>query len=326
MFNVKVDALINPLDEECYVAVDGGGTKTEFLLFTKEGEVLNRVMMGASNPNDIGIDNSCALILEGIKKLTLKSGEPQAIFMGVAGIGTAETAFSKTLTAVVKEKTGVKKVKALSDTINLFALNSSAEIIAICGTGVVVVVKNTEIVVGGRGYMLDLAGSGYDVGAAALAAAFDYEEGIEGYTIIRDLICQKKGIDNVRGMIYEVYEKGKRFVAGFAPIVIEAFKLGDKKAAEILDVNMKRLAKLINCAEEASGKSKVLLSGGFINKNRNELLPIIKRYVNSTVELIFSDYPPVYGACKESIRLAGTTRGNNFSENFEKTYALFINK
>ena len=323
-FGVKVDALINPTIEECYIAVDGGGTKTEMILFTRAGEVLNRIVLASSNPNDIGLENCRELLLSGIRKLALKSGEPQAIFLGVSGIGI-QSAISQSTSEFIKEKTGVKKVVVTSDTRNLFALDSKADIIAICGTGVVVMARNMDLWLGGWGYMLDQAGSGYDVGAHALNASFGYEEGIEEHTLIYDLVCEKMGVKQVKEIIYEVYEKGKRFVASFAPIVIEAYKRGDKKAGEILEFNMERLAKLITRAVEVSGKNNVLLSGGFIDKNRETLLPILRKFVTDKAELIFSDCPPVYGACKECLKLAGVTRETDFRENFLKTYQLFKN-
>lgn len=37
-----------------YIAIDGGGTKTEALLCTERGDILARAVGGATNPNDIG--------------------------------------------------------------------------------------------------------------------------------------------------------------------------------------------------------------------------------------------------------------------------------
>ena len=41
-----------------YIAIDGGGTKTEALLCTERGDILARAVGGATNPNDIGCDES----------------------------------------------------------------------------------------------------------------------------------------------------------------------------------------------------------------------------------------------------------------------------
>ena len=53
-----------------YLGIDGGGTKTELCLADKDGTILSSALFRASNPNDIGIDATCALLSKGIDKVT----------------------------------------------------------------------------------------------------------------------------------------------------------------------------------------------------------------------------------------------------------------
>ena len=39
-----------------YLAIDGGGTKTDFMLADGDGNILSRVILEATNPNDVGFD------------------------------------------------------------------------------------------------------------------------------------------------------------------------------------------------------------------------------------------------------------------------------
>ena len=54
-------------DEWPLIAIDGGGTKTELVLFTPTGEVLARVVSGGSNPNSVGVDGATRVLKNGKK-------------------------------------------------------------------------------------------------------------------------------------------------------------------------------------------------------------------------------------------------------------------
>ena len=49
---------------EYMIAIDGGGTKTECLLFTDRGEIIKRTLSGGSNPNLRGMGAACAALRE----------------------------------------------------------------------------------------------------------------------------------------------------------------------------------------------------------------------------------------------------------------------
>lgn len=42
--------------DDLFLGIDGGGTKTEFVLVSSEGYVLKRLVKSGCNPNDIGYD------------------------------------------------------------------------------------------------------------------------------------------------------------------------------------------------------------------------------------------------------------------------------
>jgi transcriptional regulator with XRE-family HTH domain len=57
IFKVSVDCLVGHSNEhkKIMIAVDGGGTKTEFIMFSEDGVILEHLKLGGCNPNSVGI-------------------------------------------------------------------------------------------------------------------------------------------------------------------------------------------------------------------------------------------------------------------------------
>ena len=323
-FGVSVDAIIKPSDEEYYIGVDAGGTKTEFVLFTADGRVLKRLTLGSCNPHDIGMTACKNTLMEGIEKITVDYPRISTAFVGLAGAGLVSV--NDEINAYLKERTRITKAIVDSDTYSIFAL-ADADIALLSGTGMVVLVKKDTLALGGWGYMFDESGSGYDVGKDALRACMFYEDGIGEPTSLHDVIKSMLYDGKVpekdyliRAQTEKIYKGGKKFVASFAPIVIREYREGDKVARDIIEKSVKHMATLLNRAIKYSGTDKVIASGGFIVNNKEILLPLFKKYTSA--KLVFSDLPPVYGACRECLRRVNVEESVDFKENFKKTYDL----
>ena len=73
-FNVSLDDLFEHEEEPSYfLGVDGGATKTAFALSDAEGNIISELVLGPSNPIDLGFDAACSVIAEGINKITAKA-------------------------------------------------------------------------------------------------------------------------------------------------------------------------------------------------------------------------------------------------------------
>ena len=72
------------------ISIDGGGTKSEILIVTVDGIVRYKALVGASNPNDIGMENAFNNLNSGLKRAlsfsVINNTEIMAIFLGIAGI------------------------------------------------------------------------------------------------------------------------------------------------------------------------------------------------------------------------------------------------
>ena len=77
ILDVSIDTLIgeNSDSEKMMIGIDGGGTKTEFVLFSESGRVLNRIVLGGSNPNTVGMENAINILQLGIDTLLRIKGK-----------------------------------------------------------------------------------------------------------------------------------------------------------------------------------------------------------------------------------------------------------
>lgn len=311
-FNVKLDALLQDTESNYFVGIDGGGTKTEMVLFEKEGFIKNRVVVEGSNPNDYGIEKSLNVLKNGLDML-FEGYAAKCIFAGIAGVTTGNNA--AIISKALSDKYGVP-VYVDTDAVNVLAMAHDPEdaAAAICGTGSCVFLRRNYKLsrIGGWGYIFDQAGSAFDIGKDAISHTLGVFDGLETPTILSDLVEKYVGGDiwtNLSG----IYQKGRSYIATFAPLVVEAEALGDKGAAKILERNGERLASLISLAKKKyNAPDEFVVSGGFfknaVYKNIVESRCGVKLYVPKT--------QPIYGACLETMRLNGETVDADFRTNF----------
>lgn len=57
IFETSIDKLMGNIVKsgkpKNFIGVDGGATKTEFILFTDSGEIIKRIVLGGCNPNAV---------------------------------------------------------------------------------------------------------------------------------------------------------------------------------------------------------------------------------------------------------------------------------
>ena len=265
------------------IAIDGGGTKTEFVLFLETGEILGRTVLKGSNPNTYGFESATATLREGIDTLLRIFPTVNAIYAGIAGCGIPENqeAVSSFLHSQYKS---IPFIKVQTDIINVIytAENTENCIAAVSGTGSAVYVKIGESLkrIGGWGYLFDRGGSAYDIGHDGLVAALSERDGIGEETAITPLVEEALGT-SVVDKIPTLYSKGNEYIASFAKYVFEANKAGDTVAAKIISSTADRIAVLINHAIKSCGADgNVLLAGGMIEAQADVLLPLIKAKLN----------------------------------------------
>lgn len=285
------------------LGIDGGGTKTEFLLTDSDEKEIRRVILGASNPVSAGIENTYSLLDDGIKEICKGlSFSEVSVYAGIAG---AKSGDNQQLINTFLSKFGFASYNCGSD-VDLAleaALKGKNGVAVIMGTGIVAYAQNGEKLhrSGGRGYMIDKGGSGYHFGSDALNSAFEFIDGRGGSETLYKLVEQMLG-KAPEDSVSDIYSGGAAYVASFAPSVFEAFGLGDSKAAEIIDRNAYEAAKIINSARKSLNmcNEKIVICGGLC-KQKEILYPFLMKYIEGDFTLEFLDEPMVNGA----ISLAG---------------------
>ena len=318
-FGILVDELLRPDNEELFLGIDGGGTKTEFAVVSADGHILRRVVKEGCNPNDIGIENTSSLILDGIGDILSEFPSVRSVFCGIAGISAG--GHSSHLTADLKKRFPHLLLEVKSDSANLFAMNDDAQMAVISGTGSVVFVKTEDTYkrIGGWGYLLDNAGSAYDIGRAALQAALREEDFSEKPSVLSEILRKRLGVLSVWEHIGDIYNGGKTYIASLASSVFEAYGLGDKKAYRIVDDTAKYLSELLNAGVSVyKAVPTAIASGGIFEHYSDIMRAHMKKYTDT--ELFIMNLPPIYGACRRACILANKNTNKDFISNFKKSY------
>lgn len=321
-FGILVDELLRPRAEKLILGIDGGGTKTVFVLTTLEGKVLMRLTKGASNPNDIGLQKAGEMLCDGIREVIKMFPSVSAVFCGIAGAATGDHRHA--LIARLKKEFPSLTVGADNDTANLFAMDELSDIAVISGTGSVIYVKHHDerIRLGGWGYLFDSAGSAYDIGREAVRVALYEEDKRLPRSKISTLLLEKLNAERIWDVIEALYKGGKPYIASMAEVVFRAYAMGDEKAIGIIDESAKRLAELLEDAVKLyHARPRAVASGGLFTNCQSIMLTHIEKY--TSVKINVCEMPQVYGACLESLRMLGEDISDKFYHNFKNSYGVF---
>ena len=308
VLEVSVDQLLgsDQFHGKVMIGIDGGGSKTEFVLFAEDGTVFERLLLGACNPNAVGIEESAVLLQRGIDELMEAHREVCGIYVGSSGFLTGGN--GKKIRSILSKVYPQIKIRCETDILNVIAAGTDEEncVAVICGTGSVVYAKEREELtkLSGWGFLLSGSGSGYDIGRDALRAALGDAEGLTENTLITSLVETKLGTP-VSQCVQEVYQHDQSYVASFTPLVFDAYGRGDAVAKRILIENANSLAELINhAARNYDCGKKVILSGGLLTGNE-VFLQLVRDALDPDLTVMIPDIPQVLGACRLCAKMCG---------------------
>ncbi|MBQ2967876.1 MAG: XRE family transcriptional regulator [Clostridia bacterium] len=327
LFSTSVDNLLGQKsrtrEEKVFIGIDGGATKTEFLLFTESGVVLERILRAGCNPNVCGLEQAFEILKDSIDTLLQKEPDVFGVFAGIAGFMSGEN--GKNLYALLNKKYPLLKKELGSDILNVIYSSHATErcLAVILGTGAAVYANEQGKLsrIGAWGYLLDELGGGFGLGKAALQASLAERDGFGRKTLLTTLTEERLGT-TVWDSIDKIYKGGDSFIASFAPLVFEACEQGDEVADEILEKFSQNVAdhlqfarKAYNCGED------VIVAGGLIQQ-RPELSERIRRKTGDC-PITIPTLPQIYGACKKCVMTFGNLN-DKFEENFSKSYAVLL--
>lgn len=306
---ISVDALlgVNAPGEPAMIAIDAGGTKTECVLITPEGQLLRRLVLPGANPNTCGLEGACEIFCRGIDTLVQKDYRLIGIYIGGAGMASAGNDLAAE--AILRNRYPKVPVRCQTDICNVLACAQDPDnaIAVICGTGSVVYTTCEGNIIrasGGAGWRLETVGSGYDMGRQAVHAAWEHRDESGPATMLTELVEQKLG-GKVWEHIPDIYSSDPGFIAAFAPLTILAWQQGDAVAEGIVRQNAERLAHLIHTAAKKSPKAKQVLMGGSLLTQCDPFRQWVESLLSPALQSAVLDKPQIWGACLQCAKLTG---------------------
>jgi N-acetylglucosamine kinase-like BadF-type ATPase len=325
---VSLDVLLDnsSLDARCFIGVDGGGTKTEFVLMDETGRCLNTIVLEGCNPNLCGVEKTVEILCRGIDFLRPCDMNVLGIFVGASGFATAD--YGEQVRNALSKIYPDRMIGCATDISNVIACSRSPDacIAAISGTGSVVYSKYQGELCrfGGTGYRFECGGSGYDIGREAISHALRVGDGLEKPTRLSHLVAEKLG-GPVWSYIQDFYKREPAYIASFAPLVFQGAAENDAVSEEILHRNAEHMIRLIRRAKERHSEVKnVILSGSVFQKNE-AFYRLVSKGIGSDLSVELAKLPPVWGACLQSVAMCKVIAKPN-SKMFEETMENVVYK
>lgn len=267
---------MNP--EKIWIAVDGGGTKTEFCACNSAGIKIYDKIFGNANYKASELNTVTENLLQAydtmVSDLQIKNDQIAGMVMGISGCDSEKDV---NIYSDIMRRVGLPKDKLYicNDTEVIFrAISDEDGVCAVAGTGSIVCGFDSDGMVarmGGWGSPLSDEGSGYWIGAEILRSMIRWLDGMdEEYTPIFDEI---RNLFSAASPELQWILSGLSVteVASVAPTVFKYAAKGDKKCREITQRAAEHLVRLIvslcNKINYLNRFSIVTVGGLFLNQD-----------------------------------------------------------
>jgi N-acetylglucosamine kinase-like BadF-type ATPase len=235
-----------------YLGIDGGGSKTTFLLVDEYYNEICHLQTGPSNYLSVGSDAAKAAIAEGISNLTER---PTFVCAGFAGAGRLESAafYRDVLRSLLPEAHIIIESDAFIASIG--AIGVDPGLLLIAGTGSIVIGRDKErsiFRVGGWGPHFGDEGSGFWIGREAVRAALRSLD-LQNATDFTARIAGGLGLKSIPDVVsaWAAGKIGVPEIAGLFPEVIAAYPA--EPAKQILTEAAAHLRSLVQLASKRVG-------------------------------------------------------------------------
>ena len=254
------------------LGIDAGGTKTVCYLADAAGNIVGEGRGSGANlqaHGELEVEKVLHDIIE--QALGDRAIAPAAVCVGIAGVDRADD--DRMVRAMMRRLGFRSRTLVVNDALIALVAGVADEpgVVIIAGTGSIAYGFNRDgfaARAGGWGYVLGDEGSGFWIGREALMAVVREADGRGPRTGLTPLVFEHFTLDEVGGLVREVYDRGKhrQSVAALGPIVEQARAEGDVVAAEILRQASQELtraaASVIERLQMRGDSFHVVLSGG----------------------------------------------------------------
>jgi N-acetylglucosamine kinase-like BadF-type ATPase len=235
-----------------YLGIDGGGTKTTFLLVDEYYNEICHLQSGPSNYLSIGADAAREAISQGIAQLT---ESPNIVCAGFAGAGRPDSVafYKNVLQTLIPDAQIIIESDAFIASIGAIGIDPG--ILLIAGTGSIVIGRDkdrTMFRVGGWGPYFGDEGSGFWIGREAVRVALRSIDA-QVPTEFTQSIATGLGLKSVSEVVgaWAGGKLGVPEIAGLFPQVIAAYP--SDPAKQILTEAASHLRSLVEIASRRTG-------------------------------------------------------------------------
>lgn len=282
-----------------WIVLEGGGTTTNGVLLSENGDVVAHKRAGGSNPLFIPLEEAAERVRRIICDLA-QMRDVQDIYCFIPGMSE--------LSGVLEPRLPACNIRYEGDVMPaLFAaFGDEPGIVVLAGTGSFACGRNTDgdvFTVGGYGPLFSDFGSGYDIGRRVLAKAVQiFDAGDE--TSLTRAVMNAFHIDTIAAL-RRLQSNGELFdrahIAVLARLAADCAEEGDADAQTILAEAAGELARLaVQCAKRMGAeKSLCSLTGGICNIGQWIVQPFIAQLQKEAPGLLYikARYVPIVGAC-----------------------------
>jgi len=306
-----------------FLGIDGGGTKTDFLLIDETGRVLASYHGGSAYYLETGFDALQAMLAEGIAA-TLKQGGISAsrlefAFIGLPAYGEDSVLLSR-LDRIAADVLPQKKFRCGNDMVCGWAgaLAGSDGINIVAGTGSIAYgeFEARRARAGGWGELFSDEGSAHWIAREALTLFSRMSDGraVKSplYELIRDRFHLHVDLD-ICAVVYGPPPLTRSKLAALAPLVGRAARAGDESARQLFEQAAQHLAAIVHAVRDQldvppGTPLPVSYSGGMF-RMEDLLRPMLETSLNAGERRYLFVAPrltPVAGAALYAAKLADT--------------------
>jgi N-acetylglucosamine kinase-like BadF-type ATPase len=262
------------------LAIEGGGTKTDVLLVTAEGQELGRARGGPGNLHSVGPVGLSRLFEELLGKLgsrrAVRPNEVSVVSLAMAGVDS-EAEQDSVREAVLAAGLKAPVVVNSDARATLLGACGPAGLLVIAGTGSIAFGRNSEgreKRAGGWGHAFGDEGSAYDLGRRALAFACRVVDGRSHPGALSDRVLAALGVTAgtpprpaILCLLGQV-----RTIAALAPVVLETAQENDPVARGIVDTAARQLLDMVDAVATPlgfdDGPFAMALHGGLLARGK----------------------------------------------------------
>jgi len=314
-----------------YLGVDGGGTKTAFIIIDEKGNIIASHQTTGSYYMQIGFDGFYEVINEGLNKILNKANlsisDINYSFLGLPGFGE-----------ILEDMPHIKEIIRKLFPENKYSCGNDVEVswagTLACQPGINLVAGTGAIGFGrdqkgnvarasGWGEFCGDEGSAYWIGKETIMLFTKEADGrLEKtpiYHIIKENYSLKRDLD-LLALVRDRLEMKRDAIAQFSRLLYQAAESDDKRAQDIFKKaayeNSLTVKALVNKLDFDSDKTiKISYSGGVFKAGKHILEPLINYLNDYQVKLVKPILEPVLGAALYALKIDG--KANNLKKVIE---------